>query len=72
MPWLGSSYEEADKALAGEGGKMLFKLVGEKGIVPLAFVNQGFRQVTNNVRPILSPNDIKGLKITPYRRTRCT
>ena len=63
MPWLVPSYEEADKALAGEGGKMLFKLVGEKGIVPLAFGESGFRQVTNNVRPILSPNDIKGLKI---------
>lgn len=63
MPWLVPSYEEADKALAGEGGKMLFKLVGEKGIVPLAFGESGFCQVTNNVRPILSPDDIKGLKI---------
>lgn len=63
MPWLVPSYAEADKALQGEGGKMLFALVKEKGIVPLAFGESGFRQVTNNVRPIVTPEDIKGLKI---------
>ena len=63
MPWLVPSYEEADKALAGKGGKMLSDLVRQKGIVPLAFGESGFRQVTNNVRPILAPADIKGLKI---------
>ena len=63
MPWLVPSYEEADKAMAGEGGKMLFALVREKGIVPLAFGESGFRQVTNNVRPIVTPADIEGLKI---------
>lgn len=63
MPWLVPSYAEADKAFEGEGGKMLFALVREKGIVPLAFGESGFRQVTNNVRPIVVPDDIKGLKI---------
>lgn len=63
MPWLVPSYEEADKAMAGKGGKMLLELVQENGIQPLAFGESGFRQVTNNVNPILVPSDLEGLKI---------
>ncbi len=63
MPWMLPSYEEADKALAGPGGNMLFDPVKENGIQPLAFGESGFRQVTNNTRPITSPSDLKGLKI---------
>jgi len=63
MPWLLPSYEEADKALAGPGGEMLFDLVKENGIQPLAFGESGFRQVTNNTHAITSPEDLKGLKI---------
>jgi tripartite ATP-independent transporter DctP family solute receptor len=63
MPWLLPSYAEADKALAGPGGKMLFKIATEKGIQPLAFGESGFRQITNSKREILAPADMKGLKI---------
>lgn len=63
MPWLIPSYEEADKALAGPGGQMLFDLVRKNGIEPLAFGESGFRQVTNNQHPITSPADLKDLKI---------
>ncbi len=63
MPWLIPSYEEADKALSGPGGKILFDMVRENGIEPLAFGESGFRQVTNNQHPITSPDDLKGLKI---------
>jgi len=63
MPWLVPSYKEADKAMEGKGGKMLFDLVRKNGIEPLAFGESGFRQVTNNKRPILAPEDLNGLKI---------
>lgn len=63
MPWLIPSYEEADKALEGPGGEMIFDMVRENGIEPLAFGESGFRQVTNNTHAILSPADMKGLKI---------
>jgi tripartite ATP-independent transporter DctP family solute receptor len=63
MPWLVPSYEDADKAMGGEGGRMLFDLVEANGIQPLAFGESGFRQVTNNKLPIVSPADMKGLKI---------
>ena len=63
MPWLIPSYEEADKALSGPGGKILFDMVRENGIEPLAFGESGFRQVTNNRHAITSPENLKGLKI---------
>lgn len=63
MPWLIPSYEEADKALSGSGGKILFDMVRENGIEPLAFGESGFRQVTNNRHAITSPENLKGLKI---------
>lgn len=63
MPWLVPSYEEADKAMAGPGGKMIFDLVRSNGIEPLAFGESGFRQVTNNKHAITSPSDLEGLKI---------
>lgn len=63
MPWLVPSYEEADKAMNGKGGAMVFDLVRKNGIEPLAFGESGFRQITNNKRPIVTPEDMKSLKI---------
>jgi len=63
MPWLVPSYEEADKAMNGLGGKMVSDLVRKNGIEPLAFGESGFRQITNNKRPIVTPDDLKNLKI---------
>jgi TRAP-type transport system periplasmic protein len=37
----------------------------------LAFGELGFRQITNNVRPIVTPEDLKGVKLrTPGSKTR--
>lgn len=63
MPWLIGSLDAADKHLSGDGGKMLFDLVEEVGMHPMAFGETGFRQITNNVRPIKKPQDLSGLKI---------
>ena len=65
MPWLFTNgYDSVDEILfEGEGGQVLMDLVASKGAVPLALGENGFRQITNNVRPISSPEDMKGLKI---------
>jgi len=63
MPWLVPSYQEADKAMNGKGGAMIFDLVRKNGIEPLAFGESGFRQITNNKHPITAPEDLSGLKI---------
>ncbi len=63
MPWLIGSRETADKHLSGTGGKMLFDLVEHVGMHPMAFGETGFRQITNNVRPVKTPQDLDRLKI---------
>lgn len=63
MPWMIPTYEEADAAMAGEGGQAIFKLAEENGVVPLAFGESGYRQITNSVRPITSPADLAGVKL---------
>ncbi|USG65608.1 DctP family TRAP transporter solute-binding subunit [Brevibacillus ruminantium] len=63
LPWLIPSYEQADKAMNGEAGEKLMELVRSKGIEPLAFGESGYRQITNSKRPIVTPDDLKGLKI---------
>ncbi len=65
MPWLfPNGYDSVDEILFnGEGGKVLMDLIRSKGAEPLALGENGFRQITNNVRPITAPDDLKGLKI---------
>jgi tripartite ATP-independent transporter DctP family solute receptor len=63
MPWLFADEAQADKALAGEGGKKLEAVLREKGIEPLGYGENGFRQITNSKKPIAAPADMAGLKI---------
>ena len=41
----------------------LAPLAEKKGYKIIAFVENGFRQITNNVRPIVKPEDLKGIKL---------
>lgn len=42
---------------------VLVPLAKEQGYEPLAIWENGFRQISNNARPINTPEDLKGLKI---------
>ena len=48
---------------AGEPGKRLFKLIEQKGVIPIAWGENGFRELTNSKRPIRRPEDLQGLKV---------
>ncbi|WP_167577977.1 DctP family TRAP transporter solute-binding subunit [Ammoniphilus sp. YIM 78166] len=63
MPYLFDSREHAVKVLDGEIGAELSKDLESKGIVNLAFWENGYRHMTNNTRPIKSANDAAGLKV---------
>jgi len=64
IPYLFPSASIAWKVLDGPFGAKLSKLMLEKtGLRNLAFAEVGFRHFTNDVRPIKSPADVKGLKI---------
>jgi TRAP-type transport system periplasmic protein len=63
LPYLYSSYEQVDATTQGAPGEILADILLEKGIVVLAWGENGFREVTNNVRPIRSPDDMRGLNM---------
>lgn len=63
MPFVFSSYEAADKVLDGPAGRELGKKFEKSGFVALAFLDNGFRNLTNSKRPVKTPEDAKGLKI---------
>jgi len=66
MPFMFSSVEAASRALDANNPfiKKLIEECAEKtGIRILSMFPFGARQLTNNVRPIHSPDDMKGLKI---------
>ena len=63
MPFVFPSYEAADKVLDGPIGQELAKKFEKSGFVALAFLDNGFRNVTNSKRPARTPEDLKGLKI---------
>ena len=63
MPFLFPTLQHAWKVLDGPVGKELAKASEAKGLVVLGYWDNGIRHVSNKVRPINSPADMKGLKI---------
>ena len=63
FPFLFDNSEHARQTLSGEVGDILNSKLEDNGIVNLAFAENGFRHITNNVRPIKTPDDLKGIKI---------
>ncbi|EYD70426.1 DctP family TRAP transporter solute-binding subunit [Limimaricola hongkongensis] len=63
MPYAWASREQAFAALDGELGTALAGMLEPKGIKVLGWWENGFRNITNNVRPIETPADLDGLKI---------
>jgi TRAP-type transport system periplasmic protein len=63
MPFLMPDYAAIDALTQGEVGKQLFEIVAKAGVVPLAWGENGFREVTNSKQPIRTPEDLKGMKI---------
>lgn len=63
LPFLVDTPEQADALLDGPFGQALLAKLPEKGLVGLAFWENGFRHVTNSKRPIQRLEDLEGLKI---------
>jgi TRAP-type transport system periplasmic protein len=63
IPFLFRDLAHARKVLDGKIGQDMLAQFPKRGLVALAWGEQGFRHLTNNVRPVKTPADIKGLKI---------
>ncbi len=63
LPFLIKDYASLDALTGGEVGKDIFAILDKSGVVPLAWGENGFRELTNSKREINTPADLKGLKI---------
>lgn len=63
LPYLYANYDEVDATIQGEPVELLEAILEERGIVVLAWGENGFRELTNSVRPVQTPEDIRGLNI---------
>jgi len=63
IPFVFDDYGHAHRALDGPAMQWLAPQFEKAGFIHLANWEWGFRNVTNNKRPILKPEDIKGLKL---------
>ena len=62
LPFLYADEPQAHRVLDGELGQELLARLSDKGIVGLRFCEGGFRNMINNVRPVVEPNDVQGVK----------
>jgi len=62
LPFLMPDYAAIDALTQGPVGQDIFKILEKQGVVPLAWGENGYREVTNSKRPIRTPADMKGLK----------
>ncbi len=63
LPFLMPDFAAVDALTQGEIGKRMFATLDKQGVVPLAWGENGFRELTNSKREIRTPADLKGLKI---------
>lgn len=63
LPFLTTTFAGTDAITQGEVGKKLFEVIEQKGAIPLAWGENGFRQLSNSKRIIDSPEALEGMKI---------
>ena len=63
LPFVFRNEREADAILDGPFGQNLNARLEEKGLVALAYWENGFRNLTNSKRPITKMEDMQGIKL---------
>lgn len=63
LPFLMNDSRDLDAITQGDTGQMAFAAIEKRGIVPLAWAENGFREISNSARPVATPADLSGLKI---------
>ncbi|WP_136253287.1 DctP family TRAP transporter solute-binding subunit [Onishia niordana] len=63
LPFFMPDNAAVDAVTGGEAGEQVFAAIEEAGVIPLAWGENGFRQLSNSQGPIDEPSDLEGLKI---------
>jgi len=62
LPFLFTDYSGVDRVFDGPVGRELLDGLESANMKGLAFFENGFRHFTNSIRPLLRPEDFRGLK----------
>ncbi len=62
LPFLYENEAQAQRVLDGPVGQKLAAKLESKGVKLLGWMEGGFRNMINNVRPVEKPDDVKGVK----------
>lgn len=63
LPFLFTDFNDVHAVLDGPFGEELYKMAEPRGYKIVGVLDSGFRSFTNNVHPINTPDDFKGLKL---------
>ncbi len=63
IPFLFRNYDHARKVMDGPIGQDILKKLQAKGLIGLAWTENGFRHMTNNKHAIVTAEDARGLKM---------
>lgn len=63
LPFLMPDYAAMDALTQGDVGKEIFRIIDKAGVMPLAWGENGYREISNSKLAIKKPEDLKGLKI---------
>lgn len=63
LPFLLPDEAAVDAVTGGEAGEAIFAAIESRDVVPLAWGENGFRQLSNSRGAIAAPEDLEGLKI---------
>ena len=63
LPYLFTDFETAHRVLDGEVGQYVLDSMADKGLVGIAYWENGFRHLTNSVRPVTTVADMARLNM---------
>jgi len=63
VPWTFNSYSQAREVIDSTGLAYYDSILQNYGLTAVGSFHNGFRQLSNNVRPVTTPEDLKGLKV---------
>ncbi|SIT74029.1 TRAP transporter substrate-binding protein [Edaphobacillus lindanitolerans] len=63
LPYMWKDIDHARAAYDGEFGEYLAGVMEEQDLKQIGYLEWGYRHITNNKKPIVKPEDMKGLKI---------
>jgi TRAP-type transport system periplasmic protein len=71
LPYMFRDRAHVDAVMNGEVGDEIREMLRADDVEAIGFYEAGFRHITNNVRPINTPDDLRGVRMrTPESRQR--